>query len=104
MFTFMIFFHIFVSIFMILTIIFQSGKGAGMGAVFGGASNQTLFGSAGPANLLSKLTAVGAIFFMVSSLYLAYFSAPKNDVSIIENLPIEEKQAPVDAPVEAPVK
>ena len=45
----------------------QSGKGADIGAVFGGAGSQALFGSAGPADFLNKATRVLVVVFMLTS-------------------------------------
>lgn len=74
--TLMIILHILVCLLMILMILLQSGKGADIGAVFGGGSSQTVFGSAGPGTFLSKLTIAGAVLFMVTSITLSYFSGP----------------------------
>lgn len=84
-------FHIFVSIFLVLIVLLQTGKGASMGATFGGSSNQTLFGSSGPASVLSKITVFCAVVFMVTSLYLAY--APAEKGSIVDSLPKQEAPA-----------
>ena len=65
--------HVIAAIFLILVVLLQSGKGASMGASFGGAS-QTVFGASGAGNFLTKLTAVSAVLFMCTSLTLAYFS------------------------------
>jgi preprotein translocase subunit SecG len=86
--TLAILFHVFVSIFLILIVLLQTGKGASMGSAFGGTSNQTVFGSSGPTSLLSKLTVFCAIVFMLTSLYLAY--VPSDGDSIVENLPTQE--------------
>jgi len=61
--------HIIVCLALILIVLLQHGKGAGIGAAFGG-SSQTVFGSTGAAPFLAKLTAVAAILFMVTSLGL----------------------------------
>lgn len=66
--------HVMVCLFLILVVLLQSGKGAQMGAVFGG-SSQTIFGSRGAATFLSKVTTVMAIIFMLTSLTLAIFAA-----------------------------
>ncbi len=58
---------------LILIVLLQTGKGADMGAAFGG-STQTVFGSSGPAGFLNKLTTGVAILFMVTSLSLCYLS------------------------------
>jgi preprotein translocase subunit SecG len=85
------FFHIFVSIFLVLIVLLQTGKGASMGATFGGSSNQTLFGSTGPASVLSKITVFCAVVFMVTSLFLAYVPAEKG--SVVDSLPKQEAPA-----------
>ena len=66
--------HVIVSLALILIVLLQTGKGAEMGASFGG-SNQTVFGSQGSATFMSKVTTGAAILFMVTSLSLAYFSS-----------------------------
>ena len=66
--------HIVVAMFLILVVLLQTGKGAEMGAAFGGAS-QTVFGSGGPAGFMAKLTTTAAVLFMVTSLSLAYLSS-----------------------------
>ncbi|MBI5193464.1 MAG: preprotein translocase subunit SecG [Nitrospirae bacterium] len=65
--------HVLVSLFLIGVVLLQSGKGAEMGASFGGASSQTIFGSRGPGSFLSKLTTVAAIIFIITSFSLAFF-------------------------------
>ncbi|OGW54048.1 MAG: preprotein translocase subunit SecG [Nitrospirae bacterium RIFCSPLOWO2_02_42_7] len=65
--------HVLVSLFLIGIVLIQSGKGAEIGAVFGGASSQTIFGSRGPGSFLNKLTTIAAIVFIVTSFSLAFF-------------------------------
>jgi preprotein translocase subunit SecG len=85
--------HILVSIALIMIVLLQTGKGADMGAAFGGGSSQTLFGSSGASTFLSKATTIVAIVFMLTSLGLAYVVSNKNEKSIIldSTTPIEEK-------------
>ena len=66
---------------MILVVLLQTGKGADMGAAFGG-SSQTVFGSSGPGTFLGKMTTVIAVVFMLTSLSLAYmgFHKPLSDL------------------------
>ena len=66
--------HIIVAVFLIMVVLFQTGKGAEMGAAFGG-SSQTLFGGGGPAGFMAKLTTAAAVGFMLTSLTLAYLSS-----------------------------
>ena len=58
---------------MIGLVLMQHGKGADMGAAFGGGSSGSLFGATGSANFLSRSTAVAATLFFVCTLALAYF-------------------------------
>jgi preprotein translocase subunit SecG len=53
-------------------VLVQHGKGADMGAAFGGGASGSLFGATGSANFLSRSTAVLAIVFFSTSLTLAY--------------------------------
>jgi preprotein translocase subunit SecG len=62
--------HLIVCFFMIFIVLIQSGKGAELGAAFGG-SSQTLFGARGAATFFSKLTTSAAVIFMLTSLLLA---------------------------------
>lgn len=68
--------HVFVCIVLILVVLLQAGKGASMGAAFGG-SSQTIFGSSGPGTFLGKMTTVVAAVFMVTSLALTYVALHK---------------------------
>ena len=63
--------HVLVCIFLIAVVLLQRGKGAEMGAVFGGGASSTVFGSRGGANFLTKMTTVSAALFMITSLSLA---------------------------------
>ena len=62
--------HGIVSLFLILVVLLQTGKGASLGAAFGGASD-TMFGARGAGSFLSKLTTAGAVMFILTSLALA---------------------------------
>ena len=66
--------HIVVCIFMIAVILLQRGKGAEVGAVFGGGGSSTVFGSRGAGNFLTKLTTASAVIFMATSLALSYLN------------------------------
>lgn len=68
--------HIVAALSLILVVLLQSGKGADMGAAFGGAS-QTIFGSSGAATFLGRLTAAAAIIFMITSLSLTVISGSR---------------------------
>jgi len=66
--------HIIVCIALVLIILLQSGKGADIGAAFGGGSSQTVFGSTGATTFLGRVTVGAAVLFMCTSIVLTYFS------------------------------
>ena len=94
--TLLIIIHTIVSIALILIILLQTGKGADMGAAFGGGASQTLFGSTGSSTFLGKLTTVAAVIFMITSLGLAYFSGHRttNSIMMDKKAPIEQQAVP----------
>ena len=94
--------HLIVCLFLIAVVLLQSGKGAEMGAAFGG-SSQTLFGSRGAASFLGKLTTVAAVVFMLTSLSLAIV-ASRSGSSVIQKAPATQQQPspPVSGPVQVP--
>jgi preprotein translocase subunit SecG len=99
MFTVITIIHILACIFLVLVVLLQTGKGADMGAVFGGSSS-TVFGSSGAGNFLTKLTTATAIIFMLTSLGLTYFSAERNSATVFDAAPAS---APAPAAPEAAV-
>lgn len=85
MYTLAVSIHLIVCFLMIASILLQAGKGAEIGASFGG-SSQTVFGSRGPGTFLSKVTVGTAIIFMLSSLSLAVLSRQANTSSTVIDL------------------
>ena len=98
--------HVIVCVAMCIIILLQQGKGAEVGAVFGG-SSQTVFGASGAGNLLTKVTGICAIIFFTTSLILAYSSTRRATGSIFEggvrvplkNLPPGNVGAPLMSPL-----
>ena len=89
--------HIVAALSLILTVLLQAGKGAAMGSGLGAGSSQTMFGSSGAGNFLTKLTTGIAILFMITSLTLAVFSTQKKSSSLIQGM--EEPTQMQDSPV-----
>jgi preprotein translocase subunit SecG len=85
MYTLTVVIHLIVCFLMIAAILLQAGKGAEIGAAFGG-SSQTVFGSRGPGTFLSKVTVGAAIIFMLSSLSLALLSKKEHTASTVIEL------------------
>jgi len=104
--------HILVALLLVVAILLQSGKGSDIGAVFGGAGSQALFGSAGPADFLNKATRVMVVIFMLTSLTLGYVTFDRPNKSVMETkakttvpagkTPAKTPAAPVKAPSPAP--
>jgi preprotein translocase subunit SecG len=85
--------HVIVSVGLILVVLLQTGKGAEVGAVFGGSSS-TIFGSSGAGNFLTRLTTGMAIVFMMTSLTLGYFAGRKPSATIFDNRAPVQSQTP----------
>ena len=86
--------HIIVCIALVCIVLLQTGKGASLGAAFGGAT-QTVFGASGGTGFFEKLTTGVAIVFMITSLSLTYISAKKGGGTIMRTKAAqEEKTAP----------
>ena len=94
--------HVIVCLVLILVVLLQAGKGANMGAVFGG-SSQTIFGSSGPGTFLGKMTTAVAVIFMLTSLSLSY-SASRKGSSLMEGAarPAAQQTVPTPKPAAAP--
>jgi len=89
--------HVLVCIGLILVVLLQTGKGAEVGAVFGG-SSATIFGSSGAGNFLSRLTTGMAIVFMMTSLTLGYFAGRKPSDTIFDSRPSSTAPVGTGAP------
>jgi preprotein translocase subunit SecG len=102
--TLIIIVHIVVAVALILIVLLQTGKGADMGAAFGGGGGQTLFGATGASTFLSRLTTVAAIVFMLTSLSLAYLSSHRSSESVMKELTPPPAEQPGPALPESPVE
>ena len=100
-------FHIIICLFIVFSVLLQIGRGAELGAAFGSmgqANNQR-----GQATLMSKITTVMAVLFMVSSFTLTYNSTMSQKSSVLDRAPVAQESAMPKAeapaampPVEAP--
>ncbi|HEY0745425.1 MAG TPA: preprotein translocase subunit SecG [Steroidobacteraceae bacterium] len=90
--------HVLLALMIIGLVLLQRGKGAEAGAGFGSGASGTVFGARGTSTLFSKLTAVFAGLFFVTSLSLAYLGshAPAQPTSVLE------RAAQAAAPSKAP--
>ncbi len=101
---FLLFVHVLLALMIIGLVLLQKGKGAEAGAGFGAGASGTVFGARGTSTLFSKLTAVFAALFFVTSLTLAYMgSRPANEpTSVLERAAQAATQTPAAPSV--PVK
>jgi preprotein translocase subunit SecG len=91
--------HVVVCVALIMIVLLQTGKGADIGAAFGGGASNTLFGTSGASTFLSKATTVAAIVFMLTSLALAYLTSHRPSSSVVTETPASvEAKAPETAP------
>jgi preprotein translocase subunit SecG len=98
--TFVLTVHYIICITMVILVLLQIGKGASIGATFGGGGSQTLFGPRGAATFFTKATTVAAIAFLMTSVWLAHFSKEKSVGSVLDKLPVDAVQEEVVTPQE----
>ena len=96
--------HVLLALMIIGLVLLQRGKGAEAGAGFGSGASGTVFGARGTATLFSKLTAVFAALFFVTSLSLAYLGThtTAEPTSVLERAAHAASAAPPPAPAAAP--
>lgn len=99
-------FHVLACLALIFIVLLQTGRGAEIGAVFGG-SSQTLFGSTGGTTFLGKLTTLAAVVFMLTCLGLTYMSGQVHTKSVMDKAPVKEQPVLPEAkpvqPAPAPI-
>ena len=91
---------VFSSLSIIVLALMQTSKGD-MGSAFGGGGSQSMFGSRGSANFLSRMTSIMVAVFFISCLTLAYIYAQRNesasvvDQSVLETQPTTTSEVPI---------
>src|SRR5471030_1993016 len=96
--------HIVAALTIIGLVLLQHGKGADMGASFGGGSAGSLFGATGSANFLSRTTSVIATIFFLTSLGMAYIAThkPRSGGGVMDSVPTLPAPAKSTAPAPTP--
>ena len=84
--------HVLVSLFLILVVLLQQGKGADL-SVFGGGATQAAFGARGAATLLHKLTVGGFIAFMVTTMTIGLMQGHRGGSSVMSDVAVEQPAA-----------
>ena len=93
--------HVLVSLFLILVVLAQQGKGQDLASAFGGGGSQTAFGARGTATLLSKITAGAAALFMITSLTLSYLRPAVSGNTVIPDAPAAVTESSDDVDTES---
>lgn len=88
--------HVILAVVLVILVLLQQGKGADMGAAFGGGSAGSLFGASGSATFLSRTTGVIAALFFLTSMSLTYLSMNQSEDLGVINL-IEDTEEVQDA-------
>lgn len=89
--------HVVIAVALVGLVLIQQGKGADAGAAFGGGgASQTVFGSQGSGSFLTRVTAMLAIIFFVTSFSLAVFAKQRAEVAGEAGIPVvqESREAP----------
>ena len=96
--------HVVAALAIIGLVLLQHGKGADMGAAFGGGASGSVFGSTGSANFLSRATAILATVFFLTSMGLTWFYAHKREAKGVMTQPAATQPAlPAGVPGTAPI-
>ncbi len=89
------FIHVVVSLFLILVVLLQQGKGADL-SVFGGGATQAAFGARGTASLLHKLTSWGFVAFILTTISIGFMGSSGGGSSVMSDLPNQSEAAVVE--------
>lgn len=98
--TFLIFIHILLALALVGLVLVQRGQGSEIGSAFGSGASQTVFGSKGSANFMTRTTGILAGLFFLTSLSLAYFSTRSEQESVMNRVTAPTKSGP---PIQAPI-
>jgi preprotein translocase subunit SecG len=100
--------HVFVSLFLIIVVLLQSGQAGDIAAAFGGQGSQTAFGARGASTVLTKATTWCAIIFMVTSITLSVATSRRSGPgSVLQNertAPAKTQPAPAKPATPQPQK
>src|ERR1044071_6812115 len=95
MYSLFVFLHILVCVGLILVVLFQAGKGAGLGNLFGGGGGDQLFSAPSGSAFIKKLTTGMEVVFMVTCITLTVLTSRRNHRSLLEQIPLPSGRSPV---------
>src|SRR5207244_12346129 len=88
MYSVLVFIHVIVCVGLILVVLFQAGKGAGLGNLFGGGGGDQLFSAPSGSAFIRKLTTGMAVVFILTSITLTVLTSHRNQRSLLESMPM----------------
>jgi len=88
MYAFLIIVHMLVCLGLILVVLFQAGKGAGLGNLFGGGGGDQLFSAPSGSAFIRKVTVGMAITFICTSVLLTVMTSRRHQRSLFEQIPV----------------
>jgi preprotein translocase subunit SecG len=88
MYGFLVFVHILVCVGLVLVVLFQAGKGAGLGNLFGGGGGDQLFSAPSGTAFIKKVTTGLAVVFIITSVSLTILSSHRARRSLMESVPV----------------
>ena len=98
--------HVVLAVGVVGFVLMQRGKGADAGASFGAGASQTVFGSQGSSNFLSRTTAILATGFFITSLSLAFYARQqadsRGDLGLVPEV-VNEQEVPVEPSTDSQV-
>ncbi|MFA4992276.1 MAG: preprotein translocase subunit SecG [Candidatus Omnitrophota bacterium] len=94
--------HVIMSLILIAVILLQAGRGGGLSDTFAGSQMQSLFGTKST-NVLTKLTSVCAVGFIVTCILLALISS-RQTRTLVDNVTIPQTAVPIEAAQPAPAE
>ena len=93
--------HIIVSCGLILIVLLQAGKGAGISGLFGGGGNEAVFGGNTTPLIIKKVTTTMAVLFMLTSLFLTVLGSKLRTRSLAERIPPAQTQQQQPVPTDS---
>jgi preprotein translocase subunit SecG len=91
--------HVIFCLFLILVVLLQQGKGADL-SVFGGGGTQAAFGARGATTLLHKLTVIGFVGFILTTMGIGLLKTSQRNASVITDAPVSAPATPGPAALE----
>ncbi|MDX1589750.1 MAG: preprotein translocase subunit SecG [Oleiphilaceae bacterium] len=88
--------HVLTAVALVVLVLLQRGKGADAGAAFGGGASQTVFGSSGSGNFMTRMTSVLALIFFVTSFSLAVYAKQRAESGAEPGIPTVQESVPAE--------